>query len=226
MTIGIEDIEHHLKQTQQRQDVLVGWVWSVLSTDAEAFCAVEECAAADALGRWVFELPSVTALLLDAICHTPGLPRKATPALLRLAETIEVVPRLRASVEQIFRSAWDELSPAMQRVVVSVVPSVQGNLELGEPWKVGEGILWPHERNFPPIETVAGRQARLLYLGYPLEDLPETWGVSSQAALIRYQIDTVLPDLGTWGATTSDALDGEAGGVMCMNREDPSTVFI
>ena len=85
---------------------------------------------------------------------------------------------------------------------------------------------WPHQQNFPLLDTLAGWQARLLYLGYPIQVLPGIWGVSSQVALVRYQIDAELPGLGEWSPETAVALDGEAQGRMCMNREDPSTVFL
>ena len=90
----------------------------------------------------------------------------------------------------------------------------------------GSGATLAHQQNFPPLDTLAGRQASLLYLGYPSQDLPGIWGVSSQVALVRYQIDAELPGLGESSPETAVALDGEAQGRMCMNREDPSTVFL
>ena len=84
---------------------------------------------------------------------------------------------------------------------------------------------WPHTQNFPSPDSPAGRQARLRYLGWPVQDPHGHWGPSSVAALILYQIEDEQARLGELNAETDKSLDELAVGFLCMNRDDPATVF-
>ena len=46
-------------------------------------------------------------------------------------------------------------------------------------------------QDFPALNTVAGLQARLKYLGYPATDLPGDWNVFSRLAWVLFQLDTM-----------------------------------
>lgn len=198
-----------------------------LGPEVEAFLALPEVEASDLLCRWHAQHPEGTQGLLREIRRNPGAGLRSVGVFLRAADYCLHVGEIREEVEEILRGLLPALEPAMRSAVLAIYPgsrpaSFRAGVDFLEPRPVEE---WPHDRNFPRIATTEGRQARLRYLGYAVEDPPGTAGISTKAALIRYQVAGRCPQLGVWDAATLQRLDLEAFTRMCENREDPSGLF-
>jgi hypothetical protein len=219
-----------LQEIQADRYALEGWTWGALVTEAALLAELPEVEAAELLqnGNWEENHPGATCMLLTAIAKTPGLPRRLTPVLLRCVPAVKIDPELGQNIAQALKPALPELSPAFRSVVFDQYPSLRAGhfLEGSDVLLLPMGqATWSHDENFPPLDTVEGRQARLRYLGFPITDPLGQWGTSSEAALIRFQIDNRRPRLGVWDRKTSDLLDGAALSEMCRHRDDPSTVY-
>ena len=229
MPESLSYIERALHQVQRSQHALQGQAWTHLRSEATDLAMMDDVAAADAISSWLLKYSDALRLLLRAAANTPDTATQLAPAMLRLSAILSKHNPTVSAVAQVLHVALPTLSPALRSVALAQHPSLYTDaLTAGQDYvdlPIDGTQTWPHDRNFPPLESISGRQARLQYLGHPLTDALGSWGISSQAALVRYQIASALPALGQWSADLLSTLDNEAIGKMCMNRDDPSTVF-
>jgi hypothetical protein len=59
------------------------------------------------------------------------------------------------------------------------------------------GKLWPPDRPLPPIDTIAGVQARLLRNGYHPGPVTGEWNERTARAIVRFQYDSSHPSPGS-----------------------------
>jgi hypothetical protein len=138
-----------------------------------------------------------------------------------------MVAEFQAWMEDLLRAALPLLDLPLRAAVLHLYPGARP-----EGWTanvdfpvLGAPEDWPHDRNFPPLDTLEGRQARLRYLGYPVQDPPGISGASTIAALILYQVQQGLPSRGDWDDATLQSLDLDAFCRMSEHREDPSELL-
>ena len=219
-----------MERVENDRLVLTGRVWGALKAEAVLLSTLSEPDAAELLNRCITTWPSATILLLQAIEKTPGLPARLASVLLRSMDFLHSDSRLNEYSADALRVALPSLSAELRSVVFAIYPTlVTPAFTEGHDYAIlleDGSRTWPHDQNFPPIDTFEGRQARLRYLGHPTHDVLGEWGIASAAALIRFQIASELPVLGRWDLPTENALDEEAIGLMCMHRDDPSELFV
>lgn len=169
---------------------LLGSVWTLLLTEAQLLSTVDDVAVAEALSAWRMACPEALVLLLEAAASQPELAARLTPALLRASDVLATEACIAAQVVELLERALPSLSPALARVAVAQQAGIRsGVMAPGtrlERMPPAAAQPWPHDQNFPPLDVIEGRQARLRYLGHPSTDSPGDWGVDSQAALVRY----------------------------------------
>lgn len=199
------DLTQKLAEIERDHLVLEGWVWTVWQPDLPTLCGMDERDVAALLERGLSTWPHATALLCSAIARTPDAAVGLFPAVLRIAypHRSERFYPGSGALREIAEAALPRSRAAMRQVGLECFPSAEASA-LERPT---QGSGWPVDLDFPPIETVEGRHARLRAVGLTVADPPGVWGVSSEAALVRFGLAMNLRRLGVWNDETSEELD-------------------
>lgn len=151
---------------------------------------------------WLLTHPDWWRLLVGAMGLLAGEEPRLGDVLLRLLWDLrDADDDTRGAVLRALNHALD----ALPRPLQDTAGWLHAPLRRGGPtFDPRRGAPCPHAADFPPLDTVAGWRARLRCLGFhPADDgPPDTWTRSCQVALVAFQLDSALPELGALDALT------------------------
>ena len=157
------------------------------------------------LQTWSVDYPCATARLLSEIAQEPAL---AT----RIASAVVAGRVLDSELkDEVLAAAFPNLTGPLRDAAADregvrrMVGLRDGHGYIAVP-APDPAWLWPSDKLFPDVDTVAGVQARLNYLGLAAGPVNDEWNDLTRNAYARFQVLNGLPPTGEWDFDSSDRL--------------------